>query len=408
MLDADVAERNLVVAVGGFDGKEAQRGVQFLDLQDGQWLPGPEMSFGRRDFGVAIVGLDIFVVGGYTESNGCLDDLEYLNVAYGQWRQLPPMPTKRCGMGVVEIGGKIYVTGGRGNGRLIEVTEVYDPEDVRWDSGPRLPKARTSFGLVPWEGRLYIVGGDIGGFRLATGGGVGIDPINLLDILDIEAQSWEQGPPMRLRRCDLAVVAAKGKVFAIGGYGGRWEGGNYLSCVEIFDVATGQWEAGPPMSLARSGLGAAVHETKIMVLGGPFAGVGVTTLEILDLEVEAPTWREGLPMPGKRWGLRSVLYLGKSDERLKEKEEDAKATARFNLKERMIQADAACENFEQMRRTLACAILKGMSAGLDEVELEAARRLELELSNMPTSRSSTMFELRPTGAAMKIQPIAER
>ena len=131
--------------------------------------------------------------------------------------------------------------------------------------------------------------------------------------------SWIDRAPMPTPRHDLQSIAVEGEIYAISGADDLT-----LDVVEIYDVATDSWRAGPPIPTARGWLGAALMEGKIYV------GCGKTirtreeqertgdnntfnprdALEILDLETQ--TWSARSPMPaGPRAGLSVTACKGK-------------------------------------------------------------------------------------------------
>lgn len=59
---------------------------------------------------------------------------------------------------------------------------------------------------------------------------------------------WRMLPPMKSKRCRLGVVALKGKLYAVGGYDGRF----FLKTVERYDPVTETWEEIAPMKVRLS------------------------------------------------------------------------------------------------------------------------------------------------------------
>ena len=130
--------------------------------------------------------------------------------------------------------------------------------------------------------------------------------------------TWIQRTAMPTPRHDLQSVAIDGTIYAI-------SGGNDLTvdAVEIYDVATDQWTAGPPIPTRRGWLGADRIGRKIYVAGGktyrppeerPAYGndyhfTSRDDLEVLDLDTQ--TWSARAPMPGgPRAGLSVTACKG--------------------------------------------------------------------------------------------------
>lgn len=396
----DILDHDLVFLLGGYDGRAPLTEVEVLDVTTGKWEVGPKMASARRDFGVALLDTSIYVAGGSCEQGGVLDSVEYFNLTLGSWRSAPSLSSRRAGLALAVLEGKLFATGGRGGGKVLDVVEILDPRTSQWEAAPSLPKARMSHGVVAWQGRLYSVGGDIGGGGPKLGGAVGgTDPMDLLDIFDAVTMQWEQGSHMHFRRCDLGVAALDGRIYAIGGYGGRLQGGSYLSTMEVYDIDTNKWEAGPSMEHARAGLGVAVHEARIYVFGGPFAGVGMTTVEVLD--TSTGEWGIGPATHSRRFGVRTVVHFG-SHRLIQDRDETRRLKARVELARAHLEASCG-DAGNYASRALTAALVEARAAGLHPQELEAAELADEELRlataspamRSEKSRSASEWERRP-------------
>ncbi|XP_047223339.1 actin-binding protein IPP isoform X3 [Girardinichthys multiradiatus] len=97
---------------------------------------------------------------------------------------------------------------------------------------------------------------------------------------EIKLYSQLQPAKMRPRR------KARKYLYAIGGYtrlqGGRWSDSRALSCVERFDTFNQYWTTVSSLHQARSGLGVAVMEGMIYVVGGGKAVIGEKDSMIFD------------------------------------------------------------------------------------------------------------------------------
>ena len=131
--------------------------------------------------------------------------------------------------------------------------------------------------------------------------------------------TWIQRTPMPTPRHDLQCIAVAGTIYAI-------SGANDLTvdAVEIYDVTTDQWTAGPAIPTRRGWLGADRIGNKIYVAGGKtyrppeerkaygndYHFTSRADLEMLDLDTQ--TWSARAPMPaGPRAGLGVTACKGK-------------------------------------------------------------------------------------------------
>merc|ERR1712137_487504 len=89
--------------------------------------------------------------------------------------------------------------------------------------------------------QLYVVGGHDGFLQ----------PVPVVECLDARRSqtrsTWRSAPPMPTGRFGLAVAAAAGRLYAVGGHDGR----RRLATAEVFDPATGHWSTLEPMPTAR-------------------------------------------------------------------------------------------------------------------------------------------------------------
>ena len=98
-------------------------------------VPGPPMSIDRRRFGAAVVGNEIWIVGGRREDNTCTNSVASLEFhatpppkrnkdpfralfASFAWKERPDLslPVARCGHGLTVLGHCLVVAGGEDNG----------------------------------------------------------------------------------------------------------------------------------------------------------------------------------------------------------------------------------------------------------------------------------------------------
>lgn len=148
-----------------------------------------------------------------------LDSVECYDPKTNKWEYRKPLPVKRyLFAAVVGPDDKIYVFGGSTAKprdplkRILNSTDVYDPETDQWSSGTPMPKPRDAHaGVLGPDGKIYILGGC---------GDKGKKPPPAKDVFIYEPQkdTWTKGPQMNLPRASLAAVATPdGRIYAIGG-----------------------------------------------------------------------------------------------------------------------------------------------------------------------------------------------
>jgi N-acetylneuraminic acid mutarotase len=123
------------------------------------------------------------------------------------------------------------------------------------------------------------------------------------------SDSWTVKADMPTARAALAAVAVNGKIYAIGG-GWGWFNGSYLNKTEKYDPVTNKWSAKADMPTARAGLAAVAVNGKIYAIGGTnYAGGALKTTDEYDPVTN--TWSAKADMPTVREGLAAVEVNGK-------------------------------------------------------------------------------------------------
>lgn len=210
-------------------------------------LPKPVSSFGA----VTADGF-VYVYGGHAgkahtySTESALGTLLRIPVGGGKaWEELPG-GTPLQGLNLAAVDGKVYRVGGmRAKNKpgepsdLMSVTDVeaFDPKTKSWTPSVPLPAGRSSHDVVGVGTRLVVVGG----WEMKSGGKPAWADTAL--VLDTTAKTpkWESVPQPFKRRA-LTATAIGARVYVIGGL---TEDNQQVRRVDIFNVATGKWTAGP-------------------------------------------------------------------------------------------------------------------------------------------------------------------
>lgn len=83
----------------------------------------------RTQHAVAVLGQNIYVIGGY---EGGLNKVVRFDTALMRWFDCAPMGTMRANFGVAAHGENIYAVGGTKNLVDCNVAERYDPAENKW------------------------------------------------------------------------------------------------------------------------------------------------------------------------------------------------------------------------------------------------------------------------------------
>ncbi|MCH9648260.1 MAG: PQQ-binding-like beta-propeller repeat protein [Deltaproteobacteria bacterium] len=226
----------------------------------------PSLPEGIASFGAAIAGDDLVVYGGHVgrTHQHSIENLShrFLHLdlkapdqgwhSLGEVEGLQGLPMVAYGRQVCRVGGLRALNHVGSEEELYSTAAVrcFDLDSRQWRDLPPLPQARSSHDAVVFDDHLYVVGGWT--LRGADDTALWQEEMAILDLRD-EAAGWQTVAQPFQRRA-LAAAAASGKVYALGGLGreGTSRG------VEVYDIASGGWSAGPklpPMTGSLKGFG---------------------------------------------------------------------------------------------------------------------------------------------------------
>ena len=275
---ATVVNDNFIYMIGGVDGREFLRTIEYAPILDdgriGEWKMGSRL-IEERGFTEAVVKNGyIYVVGGGNGLNGkhLLTTIERAKInpdgSLGQWRQednrtlLPRRCTK-----LSLIGDYIYSFGGFG-GTLLDSVEFAkidaDGNLGKWTMASEpmtLPRYVNS--VKTSDGMTFVIGGH------DQNKGVGIADVEWAKSQqDGDIHSWQKTSPLNTGRYGLASAKHGKTIYALGGLTGL----EYLRSIEkthaLSEGGLAPWQETTLMSVPRATFSAVTHNGYFYVLGG--------------------------------------------------------------------------------------------------------------------------------------------
>ncbi len=260
------------------------------------WETVKPMPEPRADFGAAVLGNTIYVVGGVDGYFRTLSTALAYDIGADAWRPIARLPQAVHHPAVVSDGERIYVIGGLTGlaSRPMDDVFAYDPQKDAWEQLGRLNDFRGASGAAALDGTVYVVGG-------VTTAGAG----DAFEYYDPARSGWNGLKPMPTPRTHLAAAGAAGKIFAIGGRRGSIA--RNLATTEAYDPKSMTWEALPDMTVARSGHAVAALGGRVYAFGGETPEGTVAEVEVYDPAKKS--WST-LPqaMPSPRHGIAAVAW----------------------------------------------------------------------------------------------------
>jgi kelch-like protein 17 (actinfilin) len=217
------------------------------------------------------------------------------SLAVPHWGSRASMLTARLGLGMAQVNGLLYAIGGSPNLGALGANEAYDPATNTWATKLAMPTPRSYLGVAALNGIIYAAGG-----QTNTASNVVYDTV---EAYDPSHDTWTTKAHLPSPTANLALAADATHLFAVGGNG---------ATALVYDPTGNSWSPLPPMPTARDGVGAAVLNGILYVVGGVNSGAArVGTAEAYD--PAANTWSVKAPMTIARQGpavgvLNGILY----------------------------------------------------------------------------------------------------
>jgi N-acetylneuraminic acid mutarotase len=236
--------------------------VEIYDARRMLWSAGPSLPAPRHHFAAARLGQDLYVSGG-TDIAGtslghqhwpAMNNLWRLRPGASRWEAITPMIEPRWGHRMVAHDGRLYVVGGRGGSAR---TLIYTP-GKEWTTGADLPRLRDHLSVVAAGGRIWAIGGR--------------DPrsISSVDIYDPSGDSWKTGPDLPQSTSGAAEAVFDDVIYIFGGEEPSFIDGRVNDRHWKLDtrISTPRWEPVPKPPLAVHGTDGTVLDGMIAIAGG--------------------------------------------------------------------------------------------------------------------------------------------
>ena len=260
------AVNGLIYAFGGWDPKALKRlsAVEVYNPATDTWKKLGDMPTAREEFTTSAVDGKIYLFGGYTvvERRGRkivkqLTTVEVFDPAANAWEQKADAPVARRRQSSAVVNGKIYVMAGGtnvgGGGTLLQ---IYDPATDTWQKGADLIQTRWAASSAVVNGKIYV----FGGYRKEQ------NMVEVVEEYDPATDTWTRKADMPEPRYHAGVhsSAAGGKIYVIGGHNLK----KLQKIVEEYDPATDTWALKKSMLDPLMSSDTAVVKGKIYVIGG--------------------------------------------------------------------------------------------------------------------------------------------
>lgn len=245
--------------------------VERYDPATDRWSEMQALPVGVHHAGAAVVDGDLYVVGGFAQSDETIwqpsNRVWRFHANRAVWEERAPLPTARGGLGVTTLQGNIIAVGGYNGQDNLAAVEVYDPGLDRWTSAAPLPTPRDHLAVVAVGETLYAIGGRV---RLDYRAN-----LSTVEAYQVATNQWVPLADLPKPRSGIAASVVDGQVYVFGGESGE----GTFSDNDRYSPRENRWDAMVPMPTARHGLGAVAVEGHVYVVsGGPRPGGSYSAL----------------------------------------------------------------------------------------------------------------------------------
>ncbi|MBE8220435.1 MAG: hypothetical protein HAW65_03915 [Alphaproteobacteria bacterium] len=248
------------------------------------WREGTALPRTLPDARSVVLNNQIYVMNGV----GSQSFFELYDVAADGWRPLTPLPVNLKHFALAAGGGRIYLSGGKGAGGKgadgAGDVWIYAPDAALWIRRAKLPTPRAGHVSVVADGKLFLLGGIS-------------DAAGKVQIYDISTGIWDTISAAPPETMPVAVAHSNAVLWGdeIVLVGGVTADGHDAAIVQAFNIKTNRWRRLANLPQAASGVGVAVINDALHVLGG----YAQSAQNVLDthFSLVKNKWRKQISLP---------------------------------------------------------------------------------------------------------------
>lgn len=276
---------------------------------NGLFQTGAALKGARTEAGITATRDKIYIVGGINAWGQTLSSFVAYDPVMDVWEILPDLPEPLNHPGVVSDGDNVFVVGGFGplgirlRGFMFarwdarSAVYIYNIKNRAWSRGKDLPEARGGGAVSIGDGAIWYAGGIRENMELSSD----------LFKFDFESGSWSRMPVMPTPRDHLRLEYFSGRLYAISG---RKDDLRFnLPNVETYEIKTNSWMRASDILVPRGGLASVVFGSYIYTFGGESVWDCFDVIERYDPQLDK--WEIVDRLPEARHGIGAAVINGR-------------------------------------------------------------------------------------------------
>jgi N-acetylneuraminic acid mutarotase len=236
--------------IAGYDVNRNSTSYVFV-FDGAAWHAGPRLPIALNHPGVAAIGGDVYVGGGFTPRGA---SSRAFVLRGGTWQEIAPLRRARGALVLLALGGHLFAFGGRDNVSEIAIPERYDPATNAWTDLPPMPNPRN-------HGAGYVEGTE----ACVAGGRVPATTA-VIDCFDTSTSVWTASGQLPVATSGASAAFFDGRLIVAGG-----EPSNETDLVALVQERRANVWTTQPMLIPRHGTAYALYEGRLWQCGGASA-----------------------------------------------------------------------------------------------------------------------------------------
>jgi N-acetylneuraminic acid mutarotase len=270
--------------------------AQQPEVTHNTWTSGAAMPTAAWTPAVAVLGKEIYLVGGVDSADSLIADVQIFAPATNTWTAGVALPTAISYASAAVVKNILYVMGGYDGSGYSNAVWAYSTKTKSWASKATMPVAASDAGVAVYKDIIYVIGGN-GSENLR---------LNTVQSYDPATDTWTQEAPLLNGKSEPSAAAVGSTIVAADGYTTSGDGGDN----EGYDVATNTWRALTADPTPRNGAcGGAIGSLMYVAGGDTGGGPGTPALDVNEsFKLSKDSWATLASMPQATMFAGSVAY----------------------------------------------------------------------------------------------------